>query len=264
LAIAAQAQASASACLPGVREIFDFHVGDVFQYLLIKPGDVPGTSLEIVRKYRVVSRNESGSTLTYDFSGFEARTSLKNGIEVGKTYPNYSETRAYRDTAHSPFNGCPGDYVPMTSAPDMDTRVEALRGDTSVFHLAGPGLRMKTYGRTLGKWQDNVFNQVVDGEQRETYAEGLGLVSGSYGGYPTPPDTTSLIGYVKGGDTVGVVTPDSSFWTTTALNAPAARRTGKFLQGDGGVTPAYDAQGRAWPAMGARGNPPAAMPRFRK
>jgi len=266
LAIGAQAQSPAPACLPGVREIFDFHVGDVFQYLLIKPGVVPGTRVEIVRKYKVASRNESGFTRTYQFTGMEARSALNGGVIVERSYNTYNETGAYPDTAHSPFNGCPGEIVPMTSEPNLYTRVEGLRGDTSVFRLAGPGLRMKAYGRTLGIWRDTTFLQAIDVEQREAYAEGLGLASGSYGGYPIPPATTSLVGYVKGGDTVGTVSPDSSFWHTLALKSPAAHRTesGGLSHAGEGVTHAYDGKGRRIPAMEARESRRNVVPRFRK
>jgi hypothetical protein len=249
-----------------VREIFDFHVGDVFQYLIIKPGVVPGTRVEVLRKYKVASRNESGFTRTYQFTGMEYRSALNSGVIVERSYNTYNGTGTYPDTAHSPFNGCPGEIVPMTSNPNLETRVEGLRGDTSAFRLAGPGLRMKAYGRTLGIWQDTVFLQALDVDQKETYAEGLGLVSGSYGGYPIPPATTSLIGYVKGGDTVGVVSPDSTFLHPLALKPPAAHRTepGGLPQGAGSVMPAYDGQGRRMTAMEARESPRSVMPRFRK
>jgi hypothetical protein len=265
--IAARAQTTTPACGPGVREIFDFHVGDIFQYRIYsQAAQGMGHYAEVIRKYKVVSRNESGFIRTYDFSGWESHSSLLESTLLEKSFNSYQGTGTYLDTAHSPFNGCPGEIVTMTNEPGLDTRVEAFQGDTSVFPLARPGLRMKAFGRVLGRRRDTTLVPIPDaGGEAETFAEGLGLVSASHGGLG-PFSHTYLVGYVKGRDTVGVVSPDSSFWHTTALPSPAARRTGSaILSADaGGVISAYDAQGRQLPAIEKRLSPTATTPRFRK
>ncbi|MBW8888007.1 MAG: hypothetical protein JF616_09650 [Fibrobacteres bacterium] len=272
--IAARAQTTTPACGPGVREIFDFHVGDIFQYRIYSQDPVGmGHNKEVIRKYEVVSRNESGFIRTYDFSGLESRRSLIGNVVAEQSYNDYQETRAYLDTAGSPFNGCPGEIVRMIPDPDLNiragggyTRVQALRGDTSKFALAGPDLRMKAYGgRELGRVQDSVIIPVLDWDEEGTYAEGLGLVY-AYFRSLGPYTRVDLVGYVKDGDTVGVVSPDTSFRHTTALHSPAARRTGagSLSAEAGGVLSAYDAQGRQLPGMAKRRSPTAAMPRFRK
>jgi hypothetical protein len=248
-----------------VREIFDFQVGDVFQYRIYKPSVEPKNHTETVRKCKVDSRNESGFIRTYDYSCLESASDLVGETLAAKRYNSYRETRTYLDTALSPFNACAGDIVPMTSEPAFLTRVKEYRGDTSVFPLAEPGLRMKTYGPNLGTRQDTSLIPVEDVYQMETYAEGLGLVSAAYGGYPIPPTTYALVGYVKGKTTVGVVSPDSSFWHTTTLHPPAARSAGvgSHRGPEGGSVAAYDASGRRMPAMRTR-VPTAAMRRFRQ
>jgi len=265
LAFTARGQTSTGACSPGVREIFDFQVGDVFQYRIYEPSVEPSKHTEIVRKCKVDSRNESGFIRTYDFSCLESQSDLAGGALAEKRYNSYRETRAYLDTAHSPFNACPGEIVPMTSSPNFETRVKAYLGDTSVFPLAEPGLRMKAYGPALGVWRDTALAIIPDIDQMETYAEGLGLVSAAYGGFPMPPTTYALVGYVKGTTTAGVVSPDSSFWHTTTLRPPAARSAGRgsYRGPGGGPEAAYDAEGRRMPAMRTR-VPDAATRRFRK
>jgi hypothetical protein len=265
--IAARAQTTTPTCSPGVREIFDFHVGDIFQYRIYSQAiEGMGHYSEIIRKYKVVSRNESGFIRTYDFSGWESHSSLLEKVLIEKSFNSYQGTGTYLDTMNSPFNGCPGEIVSMTDGQGLDTRVEAFLGDTSVFPLAGPSLRMKRYGYQLGWRKDTAIVRIIDGNGTlETYAEGLGLVSASYTSLG-PFTRTYLVGYVKGGDTVGVVSPDSSFWHTTSLQSPAALRTGSggFTTGAEGIRSAYDAQGRQIQAMGKRRSPSAAMPRFRK
>lgn len=276
LAVAARGQSPAPSCGPGVREIFDFHVGDVFQYRTVGTVPYPGGSgffNETIRKYKVVSRNESGFIRTYDLSSLEFNATLRNGVLQSRTYSDHAETRAYFDTAGSPFNGCAGAIVPMTSSdqsyvsngnPVIVTRVEELRGDTSAFPLAKPGLRMKAYGRVQGMRQDTVIAPIPDAGPVETYAEGLGLVSADYGYTIGGAHTrTLLIGYVKDGDTVGVVSPDSSFWHPSALNPPTARRSGARGLPGAEAGPAYDAAGRFVQGTEARASA-AAMPRFRK
>ena len=266
LAVAAHGQSSSPGCGPGVREIFDFHVGDVFQYRIYSQTlDGILHFEEVIRKYKVVSRNESGFIRTYDFTGLVSHSTMASGVLVSRTYGSETKTAAYLDTVGSPFNACAGAIVPMTSDPAFVTRAEELRGDTSAFPLAKPGLRMKAYGRVLGKLQDTAIVRLPDLDQRETYAEGLGLVSAYYGGYG-PYSQTSLIGYVKDGDTVGVISPDSSFLHPDALIPPAARRTGP--EGRAGTaaqaSPVYDAAGRCMPATGTRVPAGAAMARLRK
>lgn len=266
LAAAAHGQSSSPGCGPGVREIFDFHVGDVFQYRIY--GQTLDGILhfeEVIRKYKVAARNESGFIRTYDITGLVSHSTIDKGVLVSKTYGSETKTVAYLDTAGSPFNGCAGAIVPMTSDPSLVTRVEELRGDTSAFPLAKPGLRMKAYGRVLGILRDTAIGPIADADQRETYAEGLGLVSAYYGGIG-PYSRTALIGYVKDGDTVGVISPDSSFWHPNALTPPAARRAGPESRiGTAAQTsPVYDAAGRRRTATGTRVPAGAVMARYRK
>lgn len=263
LAVAARSQTSTGACSPGIREIFDFQVGDVFQYRIYKPNVDRNKHTETLRKCKVDSRNESGFIRTYDFSCLESASDMAGGTLTEKRFNSYRETRAYLDTAQSPFNACPGDLVTMTSEPEFKTRVTAYRGDTSVFPLAEPGLRMKTYGPQLGVLRDTNLVPIADADQIETYAEGLGLVSAAYGSYPMPPTTYALVGYIKGKTTVGAVSPDSSFWHTTALRRPAARSESRArYRGPGGGSTGYTADGRRLPEMGTR-VPGAAIRSFR-
>lgn len=270
LALTAQAGTSASGCAPGWRQLFDFQVGDVFQvrdfHENFPLGEHP--NLETLRKYRVISRRDSGASRTYVFGGWEKRTQSyygsANPVQVDTA--RYSETRIYRDTANDPFEGCSGSLVPMPHTGPHDqlyTQVETHTGDTAVFPLARAGLRMKTYGRRLGEMRDTSVAWLVDVDLLETYAEGLGMVSAFYGGYDAASTSYSLVGYVKGGDTVGVVSPDSNFWYPIALNPPEAHRMGSVRNAMGTRQSAYDAQGRLAPPMGMRRNP-SATARFGK
>ncbi len=136
-----------------------------------------GHYVEIIRKYEVVSRNESGFIRTYDFSGWESHSSLLESVRVEKSFNSYQGTGTYLDTAHSPFNGCPGEIVSMTNEPGLDTRVEAFQGDTSIFPLAGPALRMKRYGWELGRRKDTTIVRVLDVGDEEGAARSRGWKS---------------------------------------------------------------------------------------
>jgi hypothetical protein len=266
-------QSRADGCAPGWRQYFDFQVGNVFQvrtFVETYPlGSTP--NVETIRKYRVVERRDSGSTRSYVFSGKEKKTQSYYGSvqPVRVDSSTYSETRVYRDTVNDPLDGCNGAYVrmPGTWSPFLlYTQVEALTGDTAAFPLAGTGLRMKRYGRRLGTLKDTTLTQIMDIEAMETYAEGLGKVSASGGGYMGGSTQFSLTGYVKGRDTVGTISPDSSFRPTTAIRAPFTRHGAE--QSDRisarAALPAFDAQGRREPAQGMRGPACDAPTRFRK
>jgi hypothetical protein len=270
LAASARGQASGG-CAPAWRQFFDFQVGDVFQIRITDYTFPPGVrpNVDTLRQYQVVSRRDSASARVYVFRGREKRIQSYFGQKdpVSVEYADYAETRVYRDTVNDPLAGCPGAIVRMPDMwpPDvLYTRVKAAAGDTSLFPLARPGLRMKAYGRELGELKDTALLQIADVDRLATYAEGLGLVSGFKGGYDAASSRYSLIGYVKDGDTVGTVSADSAFRRPVGLRMPApasARGTGAM----GRITsPDFDARGRRLPAESEVKPAPGAVPRFRR
>jgi hypothetical protein len=230
------------------------------------PGVRP--NLDTLRQYQVISRRDSASARVYVFRGREKRIQSYFGQmdPVSVEYADYAETRVYRDTVNDPLAGCPGAIVRMPGMwpPDvLYTRVKAATGDTSLFPLARPGLRMKAYGKELGIVKDTSLQQIADVDRRETYAEGLGLVSAYQGGYDAGSTQYALIGYVKNGDTVGTVSADSLFRRPVGLRRPApGSARGAGLAGRE-TRPAFDARGRRLPARIPE-KPSAAVPRFRR
>lgn len=248
----------AGGCAPGLREIFDFQAGDLFEDHFDRSaweGDQivqTGT----VRKYRIDSRKDSGSARIYTLSGRQVKTVMAEDVIRERTYADFRETRTYADTAGNPFDGCPGDIVPMPEqwgVPlDLATRVDTAIGDTRIFPLSDSGLVLKILGRETGVLRDSVFHPGADGEHLEAYAAGLGLVRWTDGG-SAGTDDFRLTGYVKGGDTSGTVSPDSRFEGRNAVRP--MRKDGSAAPGPEGDA-RYDARGRRDTGMGGAGPDP--------
>lgn len=222
LTCAPAAWAQTDRCGPDMRALFDHQAGDVFQYNQVTTREAEGKRVGagLIRKVRILRRIEAAESLAYEVEVRERRRTSTNGIpDIQIQYDMFREIQAYRDGPGNPFDACDGDTVSMPERPETPeafrTRVVLVKGDTSTFPLAERDLRMKYFGYEL--WTPAGL-PVVDRYYFTRYAEGLGIVKMMVIGRGVNPfDSLMLIGYVKGGDTVGVVHPDADFGPTTAL-----------------------------------------------
>jgi hypothetical protein len=248
----------AAACTPGAFDLFDFQVGDVFQYQVTTPlPDQAASAGRVVttRKYRIASRTASGPIRLYRIEGRYRQVVTRTGeTPADPTFGGIEEEMSVVDTVKNPFAGCDKEIVPMPPSfgyrSTFWTRVQAWVGDTSVFALAGSGLRMKTYGRELGMWVGgDAISPIMDTWQSQAYGEGLGLLRASIGGMNAGDAyTQTLVGYSKGGVTVGVLSPDSAFYGTTAIRPRAeSSRIGTPSASTSAMEQAFDPAGRSLP-----------------
>lgn len=254
LAVGVAAARGSGSCAPGPAEIFDFQVGDVFEYRIHQTNQMAKTLVrETVRKSRVVSRRDSGSVRIYGFAGREERTDSSDGVFLVRTFEDHALTEAYAMGAGGPLNGCHGDTVTLLPDTTAVTVVEARQGDTSWFPLARPGLRMKRLG---GKLWVRIGSGLIPAEvlDQEIFAEGLGLVDRFFATQSSTRVRETLIGFVRSGDTVGTVSPDSRFEEVSALAGPPRRSRGiskpGILSGKGGHP--IDLRGRRLPIVRLR------------
>ncbi len=256
LACVASAQAQADRCGPDTRALFNFQAGDIFQYNRITWDSVGGKGvlIRMIRKLSILRRLEAADSLAYEVEVRERRlTSTNDTNDVQARYDMFRETQAYRIGPGNPFDACSGDTVSMPIGPETSesfrTEVALDKGNTGIFPLAKPDLRIKRFGYPL--WTSAGL-PVQDRYFFKDYAEGLGLVKMMRIGLGLSLfDSLTLIGYRKGGNTVGVIHPDADFGPATALPPKMPPQAEPFSS----ATNQFDLLGRRYPLSAAPGFP---------
>lgn len=252
LALPAHTSARPDTCSPDFRDIHDFQVGDVFQRATYTTDPITGAmALQTIRKYTILTENRSSpANVIYGVTGIKVRIEFKEGKPWKRTSEAYQENVEYLDVASHFLNQCEGAIVKVPSpvgGGSLQSKVQLLTGGKDSFKLAKETTVMKSIGGTeLGTYRDGVLFPVQDLSYRETYVEGLGLVVWTVSSWMYV-NSEVLEGYIRAGETVGVITPDSELLETTSIGSPRTQspRTGAALRGIGfGQWNGFDLRGR--------------------
>lgn len=213
--------ARAAPCAPSFKAIHDFRVGDEFQYRIWKrnPGEEAvrrNLGTLTIRKYRIVSRADSGGTTAYGILGIARVTQMEGGgFVLSHAGAAIDETLRFTDSAGHRLNRCHDDIVPFPEAgPDSDlhTRLRIDSTEAHRFRIVSPDAKLKLLGGIIGaRVGDTAIHPIMDAYYSFTYAEGLGLIERIEGGGVAGIGySEELTGYVRDGKTHGLVTPDDS------------------------------------------------------
>jgi len=212
--------------VPDFWDIFDFNVGDVFQYVGRINDDGNWRIFEYVKKYYILSKINATNKITYDVQLIE------NGVEYRFAPPPYGywHPYIYNYTTNIEFNN------PPLTQPQSDLIINKYNHDKFIsdecyeeyFYIVRVTAdSLNIYTKTIGKpnfsFMFNVENSYIpcsipnvyssinaDIYSGATYAEykaGLGRTGLSYGCFEFAKYEL-LQGYIKNGDTVGVITSD--------------------------------------------------------
>jgi hypothetical protein len=197
-------------CSPGVKNIFDFSPGDIFQYYYQYSDFTTGIGIPIrkieITNYRILDKEISGDTISYVRKTHKyGYTEVFNGpIDRTEEYTrDYTNTLVIIDSINHKLNSCQDSLILI----DSNDRIlkeyaitDTLFARTNIF---SDGKVKKKFGG----W-DNVFvlsnNHLEPGpgdlNYEEVYAQGLGLIYiNSW--YFEMDYWEELTGYVKDGDT---------------------------------------------------------------
>jgi hypothetical protein len=211
--------------LPNIYDFYNFDIGDVFESN--KEGTLAaGTPsfFNLKEKREVLKRFWEADTLVYQL---DIRTKQTNA------YPNppYQYQYSYHDTLllkiHPAFfqnwveNGLPNEYV--TSSQSQWNDFDAARVDFRTHPFWG---KIKMVGEFSGPLESkcghfqtyqNSGSEVLECDGcvafNQTYSLGLGLVASQDGCFEFS-EMYNLTGFIKNGDTSGVITPDYDFTKT--------------------------------------------------
>jgi hypothetical protein len=239
--------ASADSCGPSFLDIYDFQVGDVFQYSMMSTYTAGGGygAEEHDAKYLILSKQALGTGYRYEVASLtRSWTSFPPGP---KTFGSGNAAWTLSDDPDRlALDRCRDSLAPMPVPSILPggqftgfyTRVKIPKGDTVDFPLATASMRIKILGESSGRFPGNGFpaaNLYRDSAGRipdtgsfrskylSVYAAGLGAVRGSVSSWEGGGSGFSLTGYIRNGITYGTVYPDSAFGVTLGVKPRSAR-----------------------------------------
>jgi hypothetical protein len=212
--------------VPDFWDIFNFDVGDVFQYFE-DAGDPYGSGY-ITRKITITTKELNSNSYSYGYDGIYYCVYWWAGGGGGTDSYTYSDNFNFTDSINHPVNYfCGQDYLLPNSYTSLGTNsvLTVARYDVN----PETGVIYKLFGtkdETYTPYSADVFYEISlysDTLYRLEYisllAEPCGLMGLGYGGSLGEAFSSEgcfeywslkkLVGYIKDGDTVGNITPDS-------------------------------------------------------
>lgn len=203
-------------CGPNFQEVYNFNIGDVFQYVNLSYKSAGGAGLteKTTTKYTVTSKTLNGDTITYTIDGIRnidyycARDEI-NWCDNPSKSEVFQDTLIYIDSIDHFLNKCNQEVVPLSSMGrscykyDLLTIIQTFMEGTN---------QIKKIGEHFYTYEDDSLVSSFPEECMpwfyEMYAKNLGKIESYKYWYHGDSDHSSLQGYVKNGDTTGIVTPD--------------------------------------------------------
>lgn len=207
------------------KEIYSFEIGNIFQY------NEAGTAGEsdiyyygITEKYKIVNKETNGDTLKYSILGRRLDHAyyydgFMNKVDLYNSASDIIDTIIYIDSTSNFLNKPVGSLVlvnPPFGGEDFYTRILIENSEEMEKKIIGGSLHdeqsnmFKNNGDTVNLDTISWDNQIFTTTYKLKFSEGLGLVEEDYWGFEYGY-TKTLVGFVKGNDTTGLITPDEQF-----------------------------------------------------
>lgn len=213
--------------LPGIKEIYDFQVGDVFQYFTENFGF---GRLEIIRKVKILAREDQDSSIVYQtnvisnivdypplsapvysYGSYDEELTIDLTYDaplkfLDETYPHQLHAVSDADEwfppeCSGPLNHPENIYLPFRIEKDPETG--RITKSTEFPTILGS----KKMYLFINDTSDILRTEFCVGYEVSEHQTGLGEVFKNAEILDNVV-TTHLMGYVKGGDTTGIITPD--------------------------------------------------------
>lgn len=244
-------------CSPTFKEIFDFQVGDFFRYEDGVTSYAADWSKTLTfESYTIKERKEYSDTLVYVRSGkgkeflyYYCYPSPGDDchdiweLYSSGTYP-INDTIVYIDSINHFLNKCSDSLIsvfPFTRCCDtIYTKILVEQNDSILKKSVGGENNFYYYDTLLKKW-DSLFVGLDPDSYRynfgEVYAKGLGLIEQYYSGFEVG-SSKSLLGYIKGTDTFGIITsiPENILFKSDFLIYPNPVSNNLYVQIDNSIT----------------------------
>ena len=213
-------------CSPGFREIYDFNVGDVFQYATESYGFYGGITHETKTKlkYTISERTINGDTFIYVRKGIQRFDFSCDGgwsweCETPSSSRHINDTMYYIDSADHILNKCPG----VLDSTYFLNEAGFSIGDAGPFQKYAilsidveDTIQVKVLLENLIRDENDSLVETIDSREEE-WAKGLGMIKRGDYGFEGSTETI-LVGYIKNGDTTGTITRDQDLIITGINN----------------------------------------------
>ncbi len=212
--------------LPGWLEFYDFEAGDVLEYERNESWDAGTASNLFTRhKRRILGRFWDADTLVYTVEQFLYKTLYWSGPPSPYFFHSTYLWRIHPALAEPWTTGYPGQFFKASNAPNgeqggrVNWETNTLYGLSQVFGEGSAENPFQFGGCALFQKPTGSEEEVLpcDGcgtSFHRRHSVGLGLTSHTVSCFEVW-DYGKLTGWVKGGDTTGIITPDSFFLVST-------------------------------------------------
>ncbi|MEZ5070691.1 MAG: T9SS type A sorting domain-containing protein [Bacteroidales bacterium] len=199
----AQQTDHAAACEVTFSDIYDFRSGDIFQYKrteAVSTGYGPAYNYKIT-KYQINSQSTSGDTLFLDIEGLVCSYGISpEGIHMGSISSNLKTTLIHVDSLTHRLNACNDTILVNEDEGYYGIVSEYIEGDTIGKRIGGQN---GVFLRFNGQFEPAECNHF-----EEIFAKGLGRMKRFESSCFESWYVEELVGYVKAGDTVGIISSD--------------------------------------------------------
>ena len=208
-------------CSPMLQEIYDFEIGDVFQYNIQGSNFIDGPLYDdTIIKYTIIDKYYNSDTIRYIRTGISRNhtyyTDGYNKIldDYGYSVTSVQDTLVIIDSTHHMLNKCKSDTVRIVAPYCNEGFYNYIVNTTTK-----DGLFIKSF-EYVGSNCSGLLDDYIE------YAKGLGKISQNTfyfeAGY-----FSNLVGYVKSGDTTGIISSDEEL-TTGILSHPIEKNVMKI------------------------------------
>jgi ligand-binding sensor domain-containing protein len=226
-------QDSLGESLPDFWDIYDFEVGDVFQYAdyLVDPYGYG----YITRKITITSKQINTNGYSYDYDGIYHIVYFEAGGGGGTDFYTYSDTFTFTDSLNHPANLYPGQLMLLpNSSSGIGTEHVYCRAKVVFdpeWNSVAKEFGLREFNNNPNSYDYDLFYELdqnsdtlyrfeqiggmIDmpcGTKGLGFGNLLGNTFSNSGCFEFEADSI-LVGYIKDGDTVGIITPDSLLLT---------------------------------------------------
>ena len=218
-------------CGPSFKDIYNFEVGDVFQYFQPHYGENQSgfISSDITTKYTIIDKTIVGDTFNYKIKGIKytdnyCSCSLSKKDKTSSVIIN--ENLIYIDSSNHFLNKCKNELIivkgPQQNKVFEDRLTYAFGEIDSLFSTVQLNENNKAE-KIIGDYENIFFDNKKDSSlpvfmtYKAVYAKNTGLIeekiiSFEYG------NKLNLQGYIKNGDTTGTVSSDRLLLSIAPIN----------------------------------------------
>ena len=212
-------------CAPNFRQIYNFNIGDVFQRVEESWVSAGGTGLSVVitSKYEIVEKDIIGDSLIYKIEGIKFQDyNCDEPLACLDQNPKSSiinDQLIFVDSANHFLNHCAGDYVSgfLSSADANIDNANEYYCELFIDTIEGKVQKKLGGLQPIYHMEDDSLVAQLEIGFNEQFEPGLGSKKRTYSFFEVS-SSSYLQGYIKNGDTTGVITPDNELTSIQECN----------------------------------------------